>query len=108
MPQQFAPAGRYSKMLRRIPEMCARCVSWISDSILCGHLLGRVDQETAETAIRAAEAIGIEIAGFDQITIENEPCVIEVKASPGFRALLSATGINAAQKIAEYAISKAK
>jgi glutathione synthase/RimK-type ligase-like ATP-grasp enzyme len=34
--------------------------------------------------------------------------VIEVNASPGFKGLLNATGINAAQKIAEYAVSKAK
>jgi len=62
----------------------------------------------AETAIKAAEAVGVEIAGVDLITVENAPYVIEVNASPGFKGLLEASGINAAQKIAEYAISKAK
>jgi ribosomal protein S6--L-glutamate ligase len=64
-------------------------------------------QET-ETAVKAAEAVGVEIAGVDLIDVENKPYVIEVNASPGFRGLLSATGINAGTSIAEYAISKAK
>jgi ribosomal protein S6--L-glutamate ligase len=62
----------------------------------------------AETALKAAEAVGVEIAGVDLITVENTPYVIEVNASPGFKGLLEASGINAAQKIAEYAVSKAK
>ncbi len=62
----------------------------------------------AETAIRAAEAVGVEIAGVDLISVGKEPYVIEVNASPGFRGLLGATGVNAADKIAAYAIEKAK
>jgi ribosomal protein S6--L-glutamate ligase len=64
--------------------------------------------QEVETAIKAAEAVGVEIAGVDLIAVENEPYVIEVNASPGFRGLLSATGINAGASIAEYALSKAK
>ena len=64
--------------------------------------------QEAEAAIRAAEAVGIEIAGVDLITVDNEPYVIEVNASPGFKGLLAATGINAANSIADYAVSKAK
>jgi len=64
--------------------------------------------EETEIAVRAAEAVGVEIAGVDLITVENKPYVIEVNASPGFRGLLSATGVNAAAGIAEYARSKAK
>jgi len=64
--------------------------------------------EEAEVSIRAAEAVGVEIAGVDIITVENQPYVIEVNASPGFRGLLLATGINAAASITEYAVSKAK
>jgi len=61
-----------------------------------------------EAALKAADAVGVEIAGVDLISVENEPYVIEVNASPGFRGLLSATGLNAAEKIAEFAIMKAK
>lgn len=62
----------------------------------------------AEIAIKAAQAVGVEIAGVDLISLDDEPYVIEVNASPGFRGLLGATGINAADKIAEYALTKAK
>lgn len=62
----------------------------------------------AETALKAAEAVGVEIAGVDLISVENQPYVIEVNASPGFHGLLNATGVNAAEKIAEYALTKAK
>jgi len=61
-----------------------------------------------EVAVKAAEAVGVEIAGVDLITVDNQPYVIEVNASPGFRGLLAATGINAADNIADYAISLVK
>jgi ribosomal protein S6--L-glutamate ligase len=62
----------------------------------------------SETAIKAAETVGVEIAGVDLISVDNTPYVIEVNASPGFKGLLEASGINAAHKIAEYAISRVK
>jgi ribosomal protein S6--L-glutamate ligase len=62
----------------------------------------------AEVSIKAAEAVGVEIAGVDLITVDEKPFVIEVNASPGFRGLLAATGINAANSIVNYAISKGK
>ena len=64
--------------------------------------------QEAEAAIKAAEAVDMEIAGVDLITVNDQPYVIEVNASPGFRGLLSATRINAANSIAAYAISKAR
>jgi ribosomal protein S6--L-glutamate ligase len=62
----------------------------------------------AETSVKAAEAVGVEIAGVDLISVDEDPYVIEVNASPGFRGLLGATGINAAEEIAKYAIAKSK
>jgi ribosomal protein S6--L-glutamate ligase len=62
----------------------------------------------AETSVKAAEAVGVEIAGVDLISVDEEPYVIEVNASPGFRGLLGATGINAAEEIAKYAVAKSK
>ena len=61
-----------------------------------------------EAAIKSADAVGVEIAGVDLISVDNAPYVIEVNASPGFRGLLEATGVNAAESIAGYALSKAK
>jgi len=68
----------------------------------------KLSKAEAETAVRAAEAVGVEIAGVDIISVDEEPYVIEVNASPGFRGLLAATGVNAADKMAEYALEKAK
>jgi len=68
----------------------------------------RLTPEERENSIKAAQAVGVEVAGVDLISVEDKPYVIEVNASPGFRGLLSATGINAAEKIVEYAVTKAK
>lgn len=46
--------------------------------------------------IEAAEAVGVEIAGVDLMSVENWPYVIEANASPSFRGSLEATGTNAA------------
>jgi ribosomal protein S6--L-glutamate ligase len=82
---------------------------WRSNIHMGGHgVAHKPSRAEAETAIKAAEAVGVEIAGVDLISVENKPYVIEVNASPGFRGLLEATGINAAEKIAEYAVAKTK
>ncbi len=82
---------------------------WRSNIHMGGHgVAHKPSKAEAETAIKAAEAVGVEIAGVDLISVEDEPYVIEVNASPGFRGLLDATGINAAEKIAQYALAKAK
>ena len=48
------------------------------------------------------------IAGVDVIQTPDGPMLIEVNVSPGFKGLLEATGVNAADYIAEYAIRLAK
>jgi ribosomal protein S6--L-glutamate ligase len=82
---------------------------WRSNIHIGGHgIAHKLSHSEADTAIKAAEAVGVEIAGVDLILVGTEPYVIEVNASPGFRGLLDATGTNAAEKIAEYALAKAK
>jgi len=82
---------------------------WRSNIHMGGRGIPHKPSESeAEVSTKAAEAVGVEIAGVDIITVDHKPYVIEVNASPGFRGLLTATGINAAASIAEYAISKAK
>ncbi len=82
---------------------------WRSNIHMGGHgVAHKPSKAEAETAIKAAEAVGVEIAGVDLISVEDEPYVIEVNASPGFHGLLDATGINAAEKIAKYALAKAR
>lgn len=82
---------------------------WRSNIHIGGQgIAHKLSESEAETAIKAAEAVGVEIAGVDLIVFENEPYVIEINASPGFQGLLKATGINAADSIAQYALTKAK
>ncbi len=64
--------------------------------------------EQEETAIRAASALNVEIAGVDMIQAADATYVIEVNVSPGFRGLLKATGVDASESIADYALEKAK
>jgi len=68
----------------------------------------KLDAHSKEVAIRAAKAVGLEVSGVDMIFNDTVPYVLEVNASPGFRGLLEATGINAANAIAEYAADKSR
>jgi len=82
---------------------------WRSNIHIGGHGVAyKLSNAESEIALKAADAVGVEIAGVDLISTKGNPFVIEVNASPGFRGLLAATGINAADKIAAYAIDKAK
>lgn len=77
------------------------------------HIGGRglpyqLTREEHELAVKAAKAVGVEIAGVDLISGDEGPSVIEVNASPGFEGLLRATGVNVAPHIVDYAVRKAK
>ncbi len=62
-----------------------------------------------EAAIKAAEALGCEIAGVDLMENgEGEILVHEVNSQPGFRGLQTSSGIDIAGLIADYLIRKAK
>jgi len=61
-----------------------------------------------EMAIKAAKAVGVEVAGVDMIMSKEGPYVIEVNASPGFKGLMKATDIDVPGKIVDYAVGKAK
>jgi len=67
-----------------------------------------LSDEAKQIAVRASKAVGLEISGVDMIFRGEMPYVLEVNASPGFRGLKDATGINAADAMVEYAVEKAK
>lgn len=61
--------------------------------------------EWEEIALKAAEALGLEIAGVDLIVDEKgKACVIEVNYSPGFSGLEAATGLDIAGRIIDYVV----
>ena len=67
-----------------------------------------LDDGAKAIAVRASKAVGLEVSGVDMIMRGDEPVVLEVNASPGFRGLLEATKVNAADAMVEYAIEKAE
>lgn len=61
--------------------------------------------EWEEIALKAANALGLEIAGVDLIVNSHgEPCVIELNYSPGFSGLEAATGLDIAGQIIDYVV----
>jgi ribosomal protein S6--L-glutamate ligase len=57
----------------------------------------------AEAALRAARAMGLEVAGVDLLEARSGPMVLEVNSSPGFEGLEEATGLDIAGAIVERA-----
>jgi ribosomal protein S6--L-glutamate ligase len=61
--------------------------------------------EWEEIALKAADALGLEIAGVDLIVdAEKTVRVIEVNYSPGFTGLEAATGLDIAGEIIDYVV----
>ncbi len=58
----------------------------------------------AQAAIRAAEVLGLELAGVDMLEGKDGPKVIEVNSSPGFEGLEQATGLDVAGQVIARAL----
>ncbi|WP_020527503.1 30S ribosomal protein S6--L-glutamate ligase [Flexithrix dorotheae] len=54
------------------------------------------------SALKAAKAMGLAIAGVDMIESKRGPLVLEVNSSPGLEGIETATGVDIAGKIVEY------
>lgn len=63
--------------------------------------------EERRICIRAAKAMGLNVAGVDFMRSSRGPLILEVNASPGF-GIEKVTGRNVAAKIIEYAEQNAK
>ena len=57
----------------------------------------------AQTAVRAARVLGLDVAGVDLLEAERGPKVMEVNSSPGFEGLERATGLDVAGAIVDHA-----
>lgn len=71
-----------------------------------GTVVKLTEQET-KMAIKAAKAMGLNIAGVDLMRSKRGPLVLEVNASPGF-GIEKVTGRNVAGPIIEYVEQNAK
>lgn len=63
-------------------------------------------EEAKETALYAAEVMGLDYAGVDLIEGDDGWFVLEVNPTAGFKGLFKATGVSPAPYIAQQAIEK--
>lgn len=55
-----------------------------------------VDPESARMAVRAAQIMGLQVAGVDMVESDSGPQIIEVNSSPGLEGIETATGVDIA------------
>ncbi|RNI24419.1 RimK family alpha-L-glutamate ligase [Flexivirga caeni] len=58
--------------------------------------------EFEETAVRAAQIMGLKVAGVDMLEGEDGPLVMEVNSSPGLEGIEAATKLDVAGAIIDY------
>ena len=61
-----------------------------------------LDQEYVETAVRAAQILGLRVAGVDMLESKTGPQVMEVNSSPGLEGIEGATGLDVAGAVIDY------
>jgi ribosomal protein S6--L-glutamate ligase len=62
----------------------------------------QLDAEHERTAIRAAQIMGLRVAGVDMLESNDGPLVMEVNSSPGLAGIEAATGIDVAGSIIDH------
>ncbi len=71
------------------------------------HLGGRTEKvnlspEYERTAIRAAQIMGLRVAGVDMLETNDGPQVMEINSSPGLQGIEGTTGVDIAGAIVEH------
>lgn len=61
-----------------------------------------LDEAFAETAVRAAQIMGLRVAGVDMLESKEGPAVLEVNSSPGIEGIEGATGLDVAGAVIDY------
>lgn len=61
-----------------------------------------ISPEEAAMAVKAAKALGLNVAGVDLLRSSRGPLVLEVNSSPGLQGIETSTGLDIATMIIEY------
>ena len=61
-----------------------------------------LDEEYEVTAVRAAQIMGLRVAGVDMLEGNDGPLVMEVNSSPGFEGIEEATGLDIAGAVVDF------
>jgi ribosomal protein S6--L-glutamate ligase len=64
--------------------------------------LVELDEEYQQTAVRAAQIMGLRIAGVDILEGRDGPQIVEVNSSPGLQGIEECTGLDVAGAIIDY------
>lgn len=67
----------------------------------------KLTPEEKSTALRAAKAMGLRVAGVDLLRSNHGPVVMEVNSSPGLEGIEKASGVDVAKKIIEFITTNA-
>ena len=59
-------------------------------------------EEYMETAVRAAQILGLRVAGVDMLEGKDGPQIMEVNSSPGLEGIETCTGLDIAGAVIEY------
>ena len=62
----------------------------------------KITKEERKVAVKAAQAMGLNVAGVDILRAKSGPSVIEVNSSPGLEGIETSTGINVAEHIYQF------
>lgn len=65
-----------------------------------------LSEEYMETAVRAAQILGLQVAGVDMLEGKDGPQIMEVNSSPGLEGIETCTGLDIAGAIIEYMAAK--
>lgn len=63
-----------------------------------------LDEIYERTAVRAAQILGLRVAGVDMLEGADGPVIMEVNSSPGLEGIEAATGIDIAGEIIDYTV----
>jgi len=67
-----------------------------------------LSKEERATALKAAQVMGLNVAGVDMLRSDQGPKIMEVNSSPGLEGIQSSTGINVAKLILTFLEKNAK
>jgi len=68
----------------------------------------QLDETYRETAVRAAQIMGLRVAGVDMLESKHGPQVMEVNSSPGLEGIETATQLDVAGSIIDYMAAQVK
>ena len=61
-----------------------------------------ISDKEREIAIKASQAMNLEVAGVDMVRSNTGIKILEINSSPGLEGIESATGIDIGEKMIEY------